>query len=97
MMVKATAKPTLTEKQRRRKMEYNARHRDIVGTVGFFLLGVMIGGFASMIAVIREWVQYKANGVLEQGDLWRYVFASSIGAVIQMVVLLIIIARLWLN
>ena len=78
-------------------MAYDAHKRNIIGTIGFFALGLLIGGFASMIAVIREWLQYKANGVLEQGDLWRYVFASSIGAVIQMVVLLIIIARLWLN
>lgn len=78
-------------------MAYDAHKRNIIGTIGFFALGLLIGGVASMIAVIREWVQYKKNGVLEQGDLWRYVFASSIGAVIQMVVLLIIIARLWLN
>jgi hypothetical protein len=74
-------------------MAYNAKRRDIIGTIGFFALGLLIGGFASMIAVIREWVQYKENGVLEQGDLWRYVFASSIGAVIQMIVLLYIIFR----
>jgi hypothetical protein len=78
-------------------MAYDAHKRNIIGTIGFFALGLLIGGFASMIAVIREWMQYKENGVLEQGDLWRYVFASSLGAVIQMVVLLIIIARLWLN
>ena len=78
-------------------MTYDAHKRNIIGTIGFFALGLLIGGFASMIAVIREWLQFKKNGVLEQGDLWRYVFASSIGAVIQMVVLLIIIARLWLN
>jgi hypothetical protein len=74
-------------------MAYNAKRRDIIGTIGFFALGLLIGGFASMIAVIREWVQYKENGVLEQGDLWRYVFASSIGAVIQMIVLLYILFR----
>ena len=78
-------------------MTYNAHKRNVVGTIGFFVLGLLIGGVAPMIAVIREWVQYKKNGVLETGDLWRYVIASSIGAVIQMVVLLIIIARLWLN
>ena len=78
-------------------MAYDAHKRNIIGTIGFFVLGVLIGGFASMIEIVREYWQYKANGVLEQGDLWRYVFASSIGAVIQMVVLLIIIARLWLN
>lgn len=69
-------------------MTYNAKHRNILGTIGFFALGVLIGGFASMVAVIREWMQYKANGVLEQGDLWRYVFASSIGAIIQTVLIL---------
>lgn len=76
-------------------MAYNEKRRDIIGTLGFFILGVLIGGFASMIAVIREWVQYKKNGVLEQGDLWMYVFASSIGAVIQfMVVLTILLAKI---
>ena len=68
-------------------MAYDAKKRDTIGTLGFFILGLLIGGFASMIAVIREWMQYKANGVLEQGDLWRYVFASSIGAVIQTVLI----------
>jgi hypothetical protein len=74
-------------------MAYDAHKRNIIGTICFFVLGVLIGGFASMIAVIREWLQYKANGVLEQGDLWRYIFASSIGAVIQMIVLLYILFR----
>lgn len=68
-------------------MTYNEHKRNVVGTIGFFCLGVLIGGVAPMIAVVREWVQYKANGVLEQGDLWRYVFASSIGAVIQTVLI----------
>ena len=74
-------------------MAYNEHKRNIIGTIGFFALGLLIGGFASMIAVWREWLQFKANGVLEQGDLWRYVFASSIGAVIQMIVLLYILFR----
>ena len=76
-------------------MAYNETKRNIIGTIGFFALGLLIGGFASMIAIIREWMQYKANGVLEQGDLWRYVFASSIGAVIQfMVVLTILLTKI---
>jgi hypothetical protein len=74
-------------------MAYDAHKRNIIGTIGFFALGLLIGGFASMIAIIREWVQYKRSGVLEQGDLWRYIFASSIGAVIQMIVLLYILFR----
>ena len=78
-------------------VEYNAYKRNIIGTIGFFVLGVLIGGFASMIAVWREWLQYKENGVLEQGDVWRYMIASSCGAVVQMIVLLIIVFRLWLN
>ena len=78
-------------------MTYDAHKRNIIGTLCFFALGVLIGGFASMIAVWREWLQYKENGVLEQGDVWKYMIASSCGAVVQMIVLLIIIARLWLN
>lgn len=78
-------------------MTYDAHKRNIIGTLGFFVLGMLIGGFASMIAVWREWLQYKKNGVLEQGDVWRYMIASSCGAVVQMIVLLIIIVRLWLN
>jgi hypothetical protein len=74
-------------------MAYDAHKRNIIGTIGFFALGLLIGGFASMIAVIREWLQYKANGVLEQGDLWRYVLASSIGSVIQVIVLLNVLCR----
>lgn len=69
-------------------MAYDAHKRNIIGTIGFFCLGLLIGGVASMIAVIREWVQYKKNGVLETGDLWRYVIASSMGSVIQMIIVL---------
>ena len=72
-------------------MAYNERRRNIIGTIGFFVLGLLIGGFAAMIAVWREWLQYKENGVLEVGDLWRYVIASSAGAVVQLVTLLIIL------
>lgn len=68
-------------------MAYNEHKRNVVGTIAFFVLGLLIGGVAPMVAVIREWAQYKKNGVLEQGDLWRYVFASSIGAVIQTVLI----------
>ena len=71
-------------------MAYDAHKRNIIGTLCFFALGVLIGGFASMIAVLREWLQYKESGVLEQGDVWRYIIVSSIGAIIQFVVLLII-------
>lgn len=78
-------------------MEYNAHRRNIIGTLGFFVLGVLIGGFASMIAVWREWLQYKRNGVLESNDVMRYVIVSSCGAVVQIIVLLIIVFRLWLN
>lgn len=78
-------------------MAYNEHKRNVVGTIGFFVLGLLIGGFASMIAVWREWLQFKANGVLEQGDLWRYVMASSMGSVIQMIVVFKILFRLWLN
>ena len=72
-------------------MAYNGIKRNIIGTLCFFALGLLIGGFASMIAVWREWLQYKENGVLEQGDVWRYVIVSSCGAVVQMIVLLIIV------
>lgn len=78
-------------------MAYNEHKRNIVGTIGFFMLGLLIGGVASMIAVIREWVQYKKNGVLETGDLWRYVMASSCGSVIQMIVVFKILMEIWLR
>ena len=74
-------------------MAYNAKRRNIIGTIGFFVLGVLIGGIASMIAVIREWVQYKANGMLEHGDLWRYVIVSSAGAIVQLVIILQFLLR----
>lgn len=72
-------------------MAYNAMKRNIIGTIGFFALGLLIGGFASMIAVIREWVQYKESGVLESNDVMRYVIVSSAGAVIQFIVVLTIL------
>ena len=72
-------------------MTYDAKKRDIIGTLGFFVLGVLIGGFAAMIAVGREYKQYKENGVLESNDVMRYVIVSSVGAVIQFIVLLTIL------
>lgn len=72
-------------------MEYNARHRDIVGTVGFFLLGVVLGGFSPAIATLREYAQYRRNGKLEHGDLLRYMLVGSAGAVVQMVVLIVLL------
>lgn len=69
-------------------MAYNAKKRDIIGTIWFFALGLLIGGFASMIAIVREWLQYKQNGVLESNDVMRYVIVSSVGAVIQLLVVL---------
>ena len=95
-MTEATAEPTLAEKRKTKVMEYNARHRDIIGTVGFFLLGVVLGGFSPAIAVLREWMQYRQSGVLEPVDLLRYVLVGSAGAVVNLVVLLIIIV-LWLK
>lgn len=72
-------------------MTYDAHKRNIIGTLGFFVFGVLIGGFASMIAVWREWLQYKQNGVLESNDVMRYVIVSSVGAVIQFLVVLTIL------
>lgn len=74
-------------------MAYNAKKRDIIGTLGFFCLGVLIGGIAPMIAVWREWLQYKKNGVLESNDVWRYVMVSSAGAVIQLIIILQFLLR----
>lgn len=74
-------------------MAYNAKKRDILGTLGFFVLGVLIGGFASMIAVIREWMQYKRSGVLESNDVWRYVMVSSAGAIVQLIIILQFLLR----
>lgn len=70
-------------------MAYDAKRRDIIGTLGFFVLGVLIGGFAAMIAVGREYRQYKQSGVLENDDLLRYVIVSSAGAIVQLLVVLI--------
>ena len=93
-MTEATAEPPLTEKRKTKEMEYNARHRDIIGTVGFFLLGVVLGGFSPAIAVLREWMQYRQSGVLEHGDWLRYVLVGSAGAVVQMVVLIVLIIKM---
>ena len=75
-------------------MAYNARKRNIIGTLGFFILGVLIGGFSPAIALWREWRQSKEGGVLEVGDLWRYIIAGSAGAVVQFLVMLIILFKL---
>ena len=72
-------------------MTYDAHKRNVIGTLCFFALGVLIGGFASMIAVWREWLQYKKNGALESNDVMRYVIVSSCGAVIQFIVVLTIL------
>lgn len=72
-------------------MAYNAKKRDTIGTIGFFVLGVLIGGFASAIAVWREWMQYKHSGVLESNDVMRYVIAASIGAIVQLAIVLVLL------
>lgn len=77
-------------------MTYNEHKRNVVGTIVFFVLGLLIGGFAAMIAVWREWLQYKKSGVLESNDILRYVIVSSTGAVVQMIIVLIILIKLWL-
>lgn len=69
-------------------MTYNAKHRNIIGTLGFFVLGMLFGGVASAIVVWREYRQYKKSGRLEYHDVWRYIIASSCGAVIQFLVVL---------
>lgn len=70
---------------------YDAGRRDVVGTVVFFLLGVVLSGFSPAIAVLREWMQYRRSGVLEHGDLLRYVLVGSAGAVVQMVMLIVLL------
>lgn len=72
-------------------MNYDTHKRNIIGTLGFFCLGVLIGGFASAIAVWREWLQYKENGVLESNDVMRYVIAASIGAIVQLAIVLVLL------
>ena len=72
-------------------MAYDAKRQDIIGTLGFFVLGLLMGGMAAMIAVWREYRQYKKSGVLEYNDVWRYVIVSSIGAVIQLIIILCIL------
>lgn len=70
---------------------YDAGRRNVVGTIGFFALGLLVGGFAAMIAVLREYAQYKRNGRLECDDVLRYVLVGSAGAVVQLIILIVLL------
>lgn len=69
-------------------MTYNAKDVILSARLDSSFLGVPIGGIASMIAVIHEWLQSKLSGMLESNDVMRYIILSSCGAVIQFIVVL---------
>ena len=71
-------------------MAYNAHKRNVIGTLGFFCLGVLINGIAPIIAILREYSQYNKNGVLEHDDIKRYVVSSSIGVLVNTILISII-------
>ena len=63
---------------------YNRNKRNILGAVIFFVLGLLISGFATVIAILREKHQSDKGGFeLESDDLVRYSVASGIGAAVQ--------------
>lgn len=65
--------------------------RDKIGLAVAFLLGVLLGGLGTIVMVLRECWQSRRHGFsIEVGDVVRYSIASSIGAVVNTIIIILI-------
>lgn len=64
--------------------------RDKIGLVVAFLLGVLFNGIGTIIMVCRELYQSKKYGFLiETNDVVNYSIVSSVGAILNVVLLIV--------
>ncbi len=65
--------------------------RDKIGLAAAFLLGLLLGGLGTITMVLRECWQSRRYGFpVEVGDVVRYSIASSIGAVVNTIIMILI-------
>lgn len=65
--------------------------RDKIGLAVAFLLGVLLGGIGTITMVLREcWQSRRHDFSIEVGDVVRYSIASSIGAVVNTIIIILI-------
>lgn len=65
--------------------------RDKIGLAVAFLLGVLLGGLGTITMVLREcWQSRRHDFSIEVGDVVRYSIASSIGAVVNTIIIILI-------
>lgn len=65
--------------------------RDKIGLAVAFLLGLLLGGLGTITMVLRECWQSRRHGFsIEVGDVVRYSIASSIGAVVNTIIIILI-------
>lgn len=68
-----------------------SKKRDIQGSIVAFFLGLLLSGLGTIIMVLREvWQSETYDFELEKDDVVRYSILSSIGAVLNLILLLII-------
>ena len=68
-----------------------SKKRDIQGSIVAFCLGVLLSGLGTIIMVLREvWQSETYDFELEKDDVVRYSILSSIGAVVNLILLLVI-------
>lgn len=64
--------------------------RDKIGLAVAFLLGVLLGGLGTITMVLREcWQSYKEGFEIETADVVRYSLMASVGAVVNVIILLV--------
>lgn len=64
--------------------------RDKIGLAVAFLLGVLFNGLGTITMVLREcWQSYRHGFEIETADVVRYSLMASVGAVVNMIILLI--------
>ena len=68
-----------------------SKKRDIQGNIVAFVLGLLLSGIGTIIMVLREvWQAETYDFELEKDDVVRYTIISSVGAVFNLIILLLI-------
>ena len=65
--------------------------RNRLGNIVAFILGLLLSGIGTIIMVLREvWQAETYDFELEKDDVVRYTIISSVGAVFNLIILLLI-------
>lgn len=64
--------------------------RDKLGLAVAFLLGLLFNGLGTIVMVLREcWQSYKGGFEIETADVVRYSLMASVGAVVNVIIMLV--------